>query len=385
MHIEPFSDYRAYMRMATSLLENGRMNDGMGNVAYYSSGWPIFLSPFFAVFGATAQVAQILNVILGTLGIWLVYLCARQLLGNWKWAMLAALAWALYPPAILYTEYVAKENLMVPMLLAQTYFLLIYPASRHKIRLSVLLGALFAYELLVGPAVILTGLLIGLMVSGIHLNREILRSIQWKAMFACLIAFFITLAPWFTYTTVQLGKPLLNTNGAFNIYLGNNPAADVKFVGIQHTPLGPVWDGIRKERGEIGSSAFLKEQALNYVKENPGRTAWLSLRKIAYFWKPPIHSGEEENPTAVEKLMRLGWLIAYNIIVILALVPLLFRQRLNRNHAILFGTVALYCLIHAAAYVIFRYRLPVMPLMCILAANGLYLLTEWWKMRRQTG
>jgi hypothetical protein len=44
--------------------------------------------------------------------------------------------------------------------------------------------------------------------------------------------------------------------------------------------------------------------------------------------------------------------------------------------------VALYCLIHGAFLIIFRYRLPIMPLMCILAALGLQLAYGWSRSRR---
>ena len=81
---------------------------------------------------------------------------------------------------------------------------------------------------------------------------------------------------------------MLTTNGGPVLYVGNNPNAGLGFEGIQSTPLGSAWHGIRAEKGEVEAGAILKREALAYMKENPGKTIWLSLRKIVYFWTPPF-------------------------------------------------------------------------------------------------
>ena len=381
LNIEPFSDYATYMEMATSMLETGHMRDGQGNVAFYSAGWSLFLIPFFVLFGATAETVQYLNVILGLGSVLLVYYCAKEVLPNWKWALFAAFLWATYPPAILYTEYIAKENLMVPLLLMQILLLLKYPKSPHKIRFAILLGLIFSLELLVGPAVILTGAIIGLVITNFKARKPFAIILNWKPLLACLLTAIITLIPWLSYTKSELGTPVLNTNGAFNLYLGNNANAEVGFVGIQDTPIGAEWHSLRENKGEIEAFALLREKALDYILENPSKTAWLSLKKIAYFWTPPYHEGKEGNLSSLEALTRLAWLFHYCIIIILALIPLLFYKKIDRSYLILYGTTFLYCAIYAITYVIFRYRLPIMPIICILASGGLNFLYLKWKQK----
>jgi len=382
LNIEPTSDAAAYMKMAISMLETGHMDDGFGNVAYYSAGYPIFLIPFFAVFGSSPETAQIANVILGVAGVLLVYFCAKQVLPNWKWALIPALIWATYPPAILYTEYIAKENLMTPLLMAQTLILLKFPNSSRQILLSAIFGAIFGIGLLVGAAIILTGALFGFVLLSFPLRNFGLRDISWRPVLVCALGCLLVLTPWLSYTTAKLGHPILNTNGGFNLYLGNNPSAQVHFVGIQDTPMGSKWHALREEQGEVKAMAFLKEMALDYIFENPGKTAWLALRKIAYFWTPPIHEGEGGSQSRSEELVRLAWAASYIVIMVFSILPLLFVKALTRRHAILYGTAVLYCVIHGAAYVIFRYRLPIMPIMSILAVSGLHFAYLWWGARK---
>lgn len=381
LKVPPESDYAAYLQMASTMLETGHMDDGQGNVAFYSAGYPLFLIPFFALFGASADVAQVVNALLGVLSVWLVYLVARKLLADFRWALLPAVVWATYPPAILYTEYVAKENLMVLLLLLQVMLLVNYHDSSRKQLLAAALGVVFGFELLVGPAVLFTGAIIGLVVLNLRYKPLDLSGIRWGQPVACILGALLVLSPWFSYTHAKLGTSLLNTNGAFNLYLGNNPNADVGFKGITETPMGNEWHALRRQAGEIQAFAVLKTKAIDYIFENPGKTIWLSIKKAVYFWTPPVHAGRDGNQSTAESLIRLVWLLYYVVIILFALVPLLFYRQLNRTHAILYSSVALYCLIHGAAYIIFRYRLPVMPMMTLLAASGLQLAYAWRQSR----
>ena len=51
LDIEPTSDAASYMEMATTMLNSGHMDDGLGNVAYFSAGYPLFLVPFLRFLG----------------------------------------------------------------------------------------------------------------------------------------------------------------------------------------------------------------------------------------------------------------------------------------------------------------------------------------------
>ena len=160
--IEPVSDASSYMNMVRSFLDTGLMDDGHGNVAFYSSGYPLFLVPFFALFGVAPESAQIANALLGVLAVFLIYLCAKEVLPDWRWAVVPALVWITYPPALIYTEYVAKENLLIVILLLQTYLLFKFPESGRPRLHAALLGINFGCGLLVAASIILTAAIVGL-------------------------------------------------------------------------------------------------------------------------------------------------------------------------------------------------------------------------------
>jgi 4-amino-4-deoxy-L-arabinose transferase-like glycosyltransferase len=263
--------------MARTMLETGEINDGMGNVAYYSGGYPLFIVPLYALFGIVLTTVHGLNLVLGVTAVFLLYLTAKEALGDWRWALLPALLWAAYPPAVVYTEYVVKENLMVPLLLLQTWFLLRLPRSRRPAVIGLILGLIFGAELMVGPAVLLTGGAIVLVLLGMQTLRVDWRRVTLRPALAFALGAAIILAPWLSYTAARLGQPVLNTNGAFNLYLGNNPMAEVYFTGIQGTPMAADWNRLLREEGELAATSLLKEKAIAHIKAYPLETASLSV------------------------------------------------------------------------------------------------------------
>ncbi|MBN7818452.1 glycosyltransferase family 39 protein [Bowmanella yangjiangensis] len=363
LSITPVSDAIAYWNMATSLMETGVMDDGHGNLAFYSAGYPLFLIPFISLFGKTYEVAQFVNVFLGAVSTILLYFCAKTFLKSHFWALISCLAWIFYPPNILYTEYLAKENLMTPLLLGQTLLLLNYQGEKIK---TFLLGLIFALGVLVGSAILFT--IIPIIFFLINFNKEksriSLSSISNVLVF--FIVFFITLFPWLIYTKSHLGEPVLTTNGGFNLYLGNNKNSTAYYMSIMDTPIADEWYELKREKGELKAFNHLKQLALTHIFENPVSTIKLSIEKVIVFWTPPYHEGKGEKSSG-ESLIRLVWLVIYSTIISLALGSLFFIRKFNRKHYLILSTILLYCLIHGAIYVIYRYRLPIIPLVIILS------------------
>jgi len=380
LDIEPFSDAGAYMRMARSLFSGGPIDDGLGNVAFYSSGYPLLLSPFYGADGGGVVATQVINALMGVAGGGLVFLCARQVLVSWRWAALCALAWIMYPPAIAYTEYIAKENLMVLLLLLQLYVLLRLLSAKRIVVAAMLFGLVFGAGLLTGPAIVLTGLLFPFV---LWKNRQIGRRV-WAPMLSAALGCLLVIGPWLGFTYQQLGTPVLNTNGGFNLYLGNNDNGSIYFEGIQETPLGPQWAAIRSELGEVGASKRLSREAIDYMLSNPGTTLMRSLTKAVVFWTPPFHADRTQRQSRVESLVRGAWMVTYCVAILLFLAAIAFSRRWSDHQWTVALTILFYCALHGAAYIIFRYRLPVMPMVFLMAAVGAQFLVDYWRQRRMS-
>jgi len=356
----PESDELAYLKMAEDLVAGKTMN--AGGYAFFNMGYSFFvLAPILWLSDHSLLGLRLANLICGTVSIALVYMVAREAGANRKARLLSAALWALYLPCGVYGVYLAKENFMIPLMLGVLWCALRMMRT-FELRIAVLCGGLFGLLALTGNAALsLVGTVgVALLVSKSALRIRIL-SVPVILVVATLVA-----SPWLVRNATLLGAPVLNTNGGFNLYLGNNPAADGMFVSIAQTPRGPTWHALREEVGEVQASETLKSEALAWIRSHPGEFFALSVKKLGLFWMPPLHNGRDA-PVGAEKLIRLVWLIEFVLLVCAAIATLPY-VRSRPSLAVLWTAVAFYSAVHMLFYVIFRYREPIMPIVCVLAA-----------------
>ena len=233
----PESDELAYMSMALNLVSGNGIVDGMGNHAMYNVGYPLFiLSPVFFFFGEELLVARLFNMLLGGVAIILSYLVAKEAGAGRLGRLMAAAIWAVYLPASVYGVYLLKENLMIPLMLGVVWCALRLVRLPSK-RVAVGCGALFGLLALTGNAALS---LIAVAALALVLSPSVISQRVTLAMLILAVAAVVS-APWMIRNMHVLGAPVLNTNGGFNLYLGNNPAATGMFVSISETPRGSTW------------------------------------------------------------------------------------------------------------------------------------------------
>jgi 4-amino-4-deoxy-L-arabinose transferase-like glycosyltransferase len=358
----PESDYLTYQTMALNLLNGRGLTDPWGDRAIYNVGYPLFvLTPVFALFGNSLLAVQLVNAALGTLCIIACYAIAQEAGAGRTGRLLAAALWALYLPSLVYAEYLAKENLMTPLMLGVTWCTLRL-MKEVSIGLGVRSGVLFGLLALTGNAglVLVPAAVIALLLARASVGLKLASSL------VALIVALAVAAPWMIRNMHALGSPVLNTNGGFNLYLGNNPAATGYFVSIADTPRGPTWAALRRE-GEIQASATLRREAMAWIREEPRQFVSLALRKAMLFWRPPVHEGKGPGST-METLLRRIWLLQFVVVAAAAIGSAFVPVGRTRYVGMLWLSIASYTAVHMLFYVIFRYREPIMPLLCVLAA-----------------
>jgi hypothetical protein len=161
---------------------------------------------------------------------------------------------------------------------------------------------------------------------------------------------------------------VLTTNAAFNLYLGNNPAATGRFVSIADTPLGKDWNATRQRLGEVANADRLQSAARHWIADNPGRAGSLAMLKLAYFWQPNIPDAADFSASKAVASIRLIEVAQYAAILLLGLLAFRSRRIAPDGKMIVAAMIAGFWLIHAAAYIIARYRDPAIPLLIAMAA-----------------
>jgi 4-amino-4-deoxy-L-arabinose transferase-like glycosyltransferase len=373
----PESDELAYHSMALNLIRGHEIVDNLGNHAFYNSGYSLFiLAPVFAIFGDNILVARFINAILSTIGIILCHMIAKEAGAGKAGRLLAALIWALYLPASVYTIYLFKENLMAPLMLG-VMWCAIRMAKEPTSTVAIICGILFGLIALTGNAALSLALPVffALMSSYATPIKKLVLT------FVILGSTIPIVAPWVVRNVNVVGAPVLNTNGGFNLYLGNNPAATGMFISIADTPVGSnTWHKLL-DHGEVYASDALKQKAITWIKENPTTFIFLALKKAALFWTPPLHEGINET-SAAETAARAIWLAQFAGLLIISLSSLLLRKLWSRTFVLIWLAIGSYTAVHMLFYVIFRYREPIMPLLCVLTALAIEALWQQWELQR---
>lgn len=359
----PESDELSYQSMAVNLLAgNGILENG--NRAFYNAGYPmLILAPVYYVFGESLLAARIVNILLGVISIVLCYLVAKEAGAGKIGRLLSAAIWALYLPTGIYGVYLAKENLMVPLILGVMWCALRL-ISNPSIKIAIVCGLLFGFLAVIGNAALSLGGVVALsiIISSTSAKQRLI------ALGGVITVALLVASPWMLRNLYVIGAPVINTNGGFNLYLGNNPAATGFFVSIADTPRGSTWHELRRTVGELGATEALRKEAIAWIKENPNEFISLALKKGTYFWMPPFHEGKGGNASSAESVVRLVWALQFVIIIVAAAAGLFLSRLRNRQNLILWLSIFSYTAVHMLFYVIFRYREPIMPVVVILAA-----------------
>ena len=360
----PDSDGVSYLTMAAAMAHGAAPIDQFGNHAFFSIGYPVLLAPVFALVGAGEAATIAVNLALAALCCWLVVRITRALGGGGLAQTLAGLGYAAWLPGIWSATLPARENLSTPLVAGFVLALLQLAGERPR-RAAVAAGLCYGAGLLAGTSVVLT--LAGLAVALVRLP-------DWRARIGCAViagaAALIVVAPWLLATDRMLGRPLLTTNAGFNLYIGNNPAATGRFVSMRDTPLGPVWHERYAALGEVGATDWLGQEARGYALSHAGRTVLLGVRKLALFWAPNWPDRADLAASRAVTAVRLAEVAEYLLIVVLAIAALVWRRVAWRDAWLLAATIGGFWLVHTAAYIIPRYRDPVVPLLIALAALG---------------
>ena len=359
------SDSAAYFEMGRSLLTDGMMRDTYGNVAFYSPGYPFALAAAFVIGGMSLGTALMLNLMLGVISALLTYLLARRATGNDVIALVAVAGVALLIPAVSGSALVQRENLSVPLLLGFTLAAVTLLDTRHPRFVAAIAGLLYGAGMLAGASIILTG--------GVVAIALLWRHRGWAETGTAALAFAagaaLMLGPWLLHVDRTLGRPVLNTNGPFNLYIGNSPSANGRFVSMADSPLGAEWPIMRERDGELRATDQLGALAVAHIKAHPVETGVLALRKLALFWAPDFPDRTDAQHGAAITALRWADGFQHLLIILFGAVAVAQWRHRTRAERLILLTIAAFWAIHAAAYVMPRYRLPVMPLLLICATS----------------
>jgi 4-amino-4-deoxy-L-arabinose transferase-like glycosyltransferase len=394
----PFNDMLFYHSTAGALSEGEGFVSFDGNpTGRWPPAFPFLLSLVYRVTGVEVQAAELLNAGIGAATVPLVYLAAHRAFGRAP-AIFAAAAFAVFPGQILYAEAVLAETLYTFVLMGILALLVTLPDRRWA---AAALGAAIGVAALSRGEGLLLLAVPPFVWWGTLARRELAVRTGMLAVAAVLV-----IAPWTVRNAFALDAFVpISTNSSQTLWSGHNPTAN----GGPTYARGEIYaelEGLPQERFEVEQSKLLRREALEYMVSHPWRELTLIPRKLLYLGLGdsraitagsslrerasiggPVTGGitavEVATPQAailIGVVADVAWysLLALFALALVVLWPYLWRNTLGRA-GIALTAISLF-LYGFVLYGNFRYRMPLEPVMILLAAP---LVTRVWQERRR--
>jgi 4-amino-4-deoxy-L-arabinose transferase-like glycosyltransferase len=352
--------------------------------AHWPPGYSYLLAGVYTVFGADTQNALIANAFFGALTVPLVYLIGLRSLGR-PAAIVAAAALAVFPGQILIADVALSETLYIFELVAFVALAMTIGRSRRAL---IALGVFAGLTALTRGEGILFPLIVLAMGWAPGARKPALRHAAVVA-----VAMLLTIAPWTIRNAgVAHGFVPVGTNASATLWSGHNPDANG----------GPVYQSPAElarlsKLSEADSAADQRSDAIDWAVHHPLREleliplklralargdALLVERWINAAGQRPL--GETEAAVA----SRLANLASYGLLALLLVSLVVAGRSLWRIPAAraLLAFLALAVPLYGFVYYgNVRYRVPLEPLMLLVAAGALTPLLARVSGRRSAG
>ncbi len=372
--------------------------------AYQAPGYAAFIALVKKLCGADELWVKLAQVLLGAATTWLVYALGRDAVSHLA-GLCAGWLYALDPTLIAFTHYIFTETLFL-FLFTAGLWLWMRPIAPSVLR-AALAGVSFALAAYVKSSVIYLLPVLGLWLVWRERER---RAQALRFCAAAALAWAACVAPWTLRNyEVHGGFVLMDSSGPFNLWRGNQPNAYQRrlnnsdwnarlaapFDAYSYAPVaevgGSVAVDLAREMFETDTPTDLQvmkaaqTSAVRYALDDLGWTVRRAFYKYVDLWNPTsfvMRHLEREGYGAISPLAAaaLSWacVLSYVLVWCLAL-PSLWRRANTALGVMALALVYYYSLIHMATFGLTRFRLPVMPILMVLAGATL---AAWWERRR---
>jgi len=341
-----WSDEHAYETIGQNIARHAYYSADLGHpTAFRAPGQPFFLAGVYLVAGAGRVQARVAQSLLWGLALVLAYAVARALGASRRAAVLASAMACAYPYYVYAAGTLFPLTLLTVLLLAATWLLLRLESSGGTGR-AAFAGALLGAGALAVPYAILTALAVPF-----WLGRRRLRD-----GLIVVAAALVVVAPWLARNVRAVGAPVMTTNAWLNFWYGNNDRATASSGSDVEIHPAPLWERFKSTwPDELAMEAILRESALAYVREHPGRTAKLWFAKAVNFYR--FWPETQTKNVHTNALTRLAGAATFGPVLLLGLWGW-WRFPQKRRAAIIAAYFAAFTLVAAVTISKDRFRMP---------------------------
>ncbi len=373
-------DARGYDAWAQQIAAGDWVGEG---VFYQAPLYPYFLGTIYSIAGRDLFLARICQALIGATACALLALAGRRLHSE-RAGLVAGLGLAIYAPAIFFDGLLQKSVLDVFFMCLVLWLLtglLDNPGRRSRwFSLGLALGGLTLTRenglVLVAPI-----LLWRLMQPDVSWQSQTLRS----TMVAFALGLALVVLPVAVRNRVVGGEWHMTTSQfGPNFYLGNNPDADgtagflrqgrgaVEYERQDATDLAQAAEGRSLTPREV--SSYWTSQALAYMRAYPWAWVQLEARKVRLLANAAelIDTESQDSYEEWSRALSLTALVGqFGVLAPLAVLGVIAGWPDRRRLCLFWAMAATYAASVLLFFVSARYRLPLVPVLMLIAAVGL--------------
>jgi 4-amino-4-deoxy-L-arabinose transferase-like glycosyltransferase len=256
-----------------------------GPTAWEPPLYPYLIAGVFKLAGvyshASALILLSLNSFFSAVTCIPIFFIARRCFGE-KVAVWTAWMWALLPSVMFWCTRWVWETSLAALLLAVILWLTLAMEEWAGVHPWIAFGTLWGVAALTN-----TSLLAFLPASGLWAwyrcqkkGKSSLAGVVLASLF-----FVATIAPWLVRNYETFGKFIfIRSNFGAELRLGNGPGADGRWMSDLHPSQNVIEMQRYQQMGEIAYVAERKHEALEFIRADYGRFAWISVKRFIYYW-----------------------------------------------------------------------------------------------------
>lgn len=357
-----FPDEQRILASAVKLAATGEFWVGADR-AWEMPGAALFFAPWVWLLGLPKAIIAIrfAQTVLLLVQCGLVAFITRRIARQESAAFIAACITALYPFFIFYQGLLLSETLFNTLLLAGIAALYAWQerGARIDAALAIACVCFAAATMTKATLTLLPPLLLAL--SACITTASLRRTVTVLLAASCLYA--ALLSPWWIRNAMVVGSFVpFTTSSAQNLYLGNNPNNPNGGIDWSRDVEPEVAARLLAIPNEVERQRAFNDRTTAYIKEHPDAFVRAALQKFVRLWNIIPNATEFRGVYALISALTFG------PVLLLAVVGVLWQWRQWRRFAPPLIVIGYFTLVHVVTIASLRYRLPIEPLLIVLAA-----------------
>ena len=256
-----------------------------GPTAWMTPVYPYLVAGVFKVFGTYTKLSAVvllsLNALTSALMCIFVVLIARISFGD-RVAKWSGWGWAFCPYGIYFPVERIWETWLATLLLAALFWMTLKLETEDKFRNWIIFGLLWGVAALTSPAMLAV---LPFLAAWVIYRRHRLGRRWFMVNLAATVAFIAIVSPWFI-RNYEVFHRIVPFRDGMGLVLRLGTKGDTDYWGPYE--LGPwhnkaEWDEF-KQLGELGYMDKKKQQAMEFIRANPGWYLWTTCRRAFFLW-----------------------------------------------------------------------------------------------------